>query len=503
MELPETEAVDAVVAQLKTAATQLEKTAGTLAARSADTVRLLEQALRFHDTHGDADCPVCDSSKALDPSWHSQKAEEIEQLKATAAAAQEARKAGESARAARADLIAAWDPSFEATKLDWAKAKAALTDWKLGDEIEPLHEIGEHVAEHGLAAIEAMTALRTAAKAELDRRQDLWRPVARKLSAWLEEARTTHAEAPTTKRLKAAEAWLKSASGQIRDERFAPIADKSQEVWEFLRQKSHVELGAIRLEGSSTQRRVSLDVTIDGVEGAALGVMSQGELHALALSLFIPRATLPESPFRFVVIDDPVQSMDPARVDGLAEVLDKAAQERQVVVFTHDDRLPAAVRHLDIPATILEVTRRADSVVDLRQAKSPVDRYIEDALAVAFTDDLPAAAARRVVPGLCRLALEAACMEAVRRRRLSNGQSHSEVEEALEKAGKLTQLAALALLDDSDKGGEVLPRLNKAKREFADVFKACNEGAHGDQRLPMVELARGAERLAGWLRKAS
>jgi wobble nucleotide-excising tRNase len=51
-------------------------------------------------------------------------------------------------------------------------------------------------------------------------------------------------------------------------------------------------------------------VTVDGVEGAALGVMSQGELHAMALSLFLPRATLPESPFRFVVIDDPVQSMD-------------------------------------------------------------------------------------------------------------------------------------------------------------------------------------------------
>ncbi len=92
-------------------------------------------------------------------------------------------------------------------------------------------------------------------------------------------------------------------------------------------------------------------------------------------------------------------------------------------------------------------------------------------------------------------------MEAVRRRRLSSGQPHREVEEALDKAGKLTQLAALALHDDSDKGGEVLSRLNKANPQFADVFRACNEGAHGEERLPMVDLARGAERLAGWLRK--
>ena len=169
---------------------------------------------------------------------------------------------------------------------------------------------------------------------------------------------------------------------------------------------------------------------MDGVAGAALGVMSQGELHALALSLFIPRATLPESPFRFIVIDDPVQSMDPARVDGLARVLESASADRQVVVFTHDDRLPEAVRRLDIAADIVEVTRREGSVVELRRALDPVGRYLEDALAVAGTAELPASAAAHVVPGLCRLALEAACMEVVRRRRLARGEAHADVERA-------------------------------------------------------------------------
>jgi len=36
------------------------------------------------------------------------------------------------------------------------------------------------------------------------------------------------------------------------------------------------------------------------VAGAALSVMSQGELHALGLALFLPRATSPDSPFRFI-----------------------------------------------------------------------------------------------------------------------------------------------------------------------------------------------------------
>ena len=153
----------------------------------------------------------------------------------------------------------------------------------------------------------------------------------------------------------------------------------------------------IHLGGSGKARKVELHVTVDGQEGAALGVMSQGELHSLALSLFIPRATLPESPFRFVVIDDPVQSMDPARVDGLARVLQAASQDRQVVVFTHDDRLPEAVRRLDIDAPVIEVTRREGSLVQTRRSKDPVSRYLDDAFALAKTDDLPPDIARRVI----------------------------------------------------------------------------------------------------------
>jgi len=82
---------------------------------------------------------------------------------------------------------------------------------------------------------------------------------------------------------------------------------------------------------------------VDGAPGAALGVMSQGEVNALALSVFLPRATVSASPFRFLIIDDPVQAMDPAKVDGLARVLEDVSRTRQVLVFTHDDRLPEAI----------------------------------------------------------------------------------------------------------------------------------------------------------------
>jgi hypothetical protein len=59
------------------------------------------------------------------------------------------------------------------------------------------------------------------------------------------------------------------------------------------------------------------------------GLISQGEVNALALSVFLPRARLPASPFRFVMIDDRVQAMDRAEVDGLPRVLEKGATDRQ------------------------------------------------------------------------------------------------------------------------------------------------------------------------------
>lgn len=317
-----------------------------------------------------------------------------------------------------------------------------------------------------------------AAEGELQRREDLWRPIADDLRAWIGDARTAQSEAQKVAPIKNAEQWLKSASEEIRNDRFAPIAEKAMDMWTHLRQQSNVELGRIELAGAKTQRRVTLDVTVDGVAGAALGVMSQGELHSLALSLFLPRATLPESPFRFIVIDDPVQSMDPARVDGLARALEDCARERQVVVFTHDERLPEAVRRLGIEATAISVTRRPGSIVELRRASDPVTGYIRDARALVDTKELSDAVRRRVVPGFSRSALEAACTEVVGRRRLAKGVSHIEVEEELAAAVKLTPLAALALFDDRHRSGDVMARLNQFGGWAGDTFKRCNKGAH-------------------------
>ena len=501
LEIPDAGQLLAVADQLRAASRDVKAASDALTERSRDLADILDHALRFHEEHGDGDCPVCGRQGALDAAWHEERAERARQLRDQAGALERAQDEVEAARQAWAGLPFHWDPRFAEVGLETDGARAAVEEWAKGGDEQDLETLAEHTENTGDRLATELGKLAEAAKVELDRRYSIWRPFADRLSAWLPEAAQAQAQGAHVGPLKAAEKWLKAAAAGLRDERFQPIAERAGEVWKLLRQQSHVDLGAVRLEGTGTRRRVALDVTIDGVEGAALGVMSQGELHSLALSLFVPRATLPESPFRFVVIDDPVQSMDPARVDGLARVLDLAARDRQVVVFTHDDRLPEAVRRLGIGARVIEVTRREGSVVELRPGVDPIKRHIDDALALAYTDDLPIQAARRVIPGFCRQAIEAACIEAFRRRRLGRGEPHAEVEALLEHAGTAKALASLALFDEAGQEGKVLPRLDKQKREFADVFRQCNEGVHQLQAGVMVDLVRGAERLAGWLQQ--
>ena len=319
--------------------------------------------------------------------------------------------------------------------------------------------------------------------------------MARDLTQWVKEARSASLGMKHDPSLKAAEEWLKKTGDSIRDQRFEPIGNQAIELWEHLRQQSNVQLGKIELAGSKTRRRVTLDVTVDGVAGAALGVMSQGELHALALSLFLPRATLEESPFRFVVVDDPVQSMDPARVDGLARAFEEVAQKRQVIVFTHDDRLPEAVRRLGIEATTIGVTRRPASVIELRPTSDPVAAYLSDARALAEDSRLPEDVRRRVVPGFCRSALEAVFTDRVRGRRLAAGAEHATVDKELASTNTLNELAAIALFDDKARTSDVMNRLNQIGGWAGDTFKQMNRGAHHAYPGALFKLVNDSEKL--------
>jgi recombinational DNA repair ATPase RecF len=501
--------VDALVTELRSAANEVDRVAQTEAGDAAAVATLLRAALRHFEGHGPGDCPVCGRAGGLDEAWLRETETRLRQLDERAlemtSAAAHARAAADVARALvtspPADLDRSAEVDLDADDLIRARRRWAAMP-PAGSGAADLRGLAEHLERSHPDLVGATEAFAQRAAQRVAELRDDWAPLATAIVAWCAEARAGERAKITADRLKKAETWLKAANNQIRNDQIRPFADQTVDLWSKLRQESNVELTQMGLAGTATHRHVEFAVTVDGRPASGLGVMSQGEVNALALSVFLPRATSPESPLRFLVIDDPVQAMDPSKVDGLARVLTDVAIDRQVVVFTHDDRLPESVRRLDLPGRIVQVSRRTDSVVEVNPAGDPCDQLLRDAGALADGERVPPAVGGQVVPGICRTAIETACQEIVRRRRLGRGDSHGEVEQVLIDTHQLRKRLALAIFDDAERLGDVSPWLGARFGPWApNVVRACNDGAHGDLTTDLGRLVRSARDLIGGLRE--
>jgi hypothetical protein len=155
-------------------------------------------------------------------------------------------------------------------------------------------------------------------------------------------------------------------------------------------------------------------------------------------------------------------------------------------------------------ATIIEVTRREQSVVELRTALDPVRRYIEDARAVALSKNLPPET-HRVVPGFCRYALEAAAREVVTHRLAHEGKPYDEIEAAWDQATTLLMRLALAFFGDETRAGDVMTYLNRQQGPWAgDAVAICNKGAHeAVDREQQMTTIRNVEQLTARMREGA
>ncbi|MFF0657793.1 AAA family ATPase [Micromonospora tulbaghiae] len=501
MQLPDVDEVTRLAGQLREAAAEARRHDGGRSRASLRSAELLRLAIEHHDDRGDGSCPVCATGR-LDGDWRSRAAASLAELRDRTLAAQAAASRLTALLQRAHYLIDDLDvPTGDADGVPVDDLHAAVTALRLapgGPE-----ELADHLTARYPAVFAAAETARAYAKELLRRRDTGWQTVAAELRAWISAAGTLPERDRALARLKAARAWLKATGAQLRNQRVAPFAEHSQRIWERLRQESNVELGAMTLAGSNTRRRVVIPVSVDGTDnGTALGVMSQGEMHALGLATFLPRGCAPESPFRFVVVDDPVQSMDPAKVDGLARVLAELAEQRQVVVFTHDTRLPDALARLDLGRSrIIEVTRAERSVVTLRPGSDPVTRYLDDAHALARAEEIASEVRGPVVAELCRSAIEAACHRIVWRRQVARGVPHDDIEAAVVAASRrLTTTVALALFDDAGRGGDVLGYLGRRHGSRAvNAYKACKEGVHGAYLSDLPELVSDVRHLAAAL----
>ncbi len=496
---PDRDLLQQAARNLRNAVAAMARHTDSAADAAACRSDLLEQALLLHEEHGDSACPVCGAGE-LTAAWavaarsalDSQRAELREVLSAREDLAQARREVGQIMADIEAlpDVV---DAGLSALTLarDTRDALLAAPDDDLA--------LAEHVEAASTAVVTAYQALRAEAEHLLVEREDQWAPLAIRLGQWVDQAQLARDQSEHCSQVKQALDWLKTNSAELRNQRLAPLADHAKRIWATLRQESNVLLDAITLEGDATRRRVVLDAEVDGVKAGAFGVMSQGELHALALALFLPRATAPESPFRFVVLDDPIQAMDPSKVEGFVTVLAELAVDRQVIVLSHDDRLPAAVRRSAVKAQIREMSRSLGSVVTVSDATLPSMRYLDDAYALAADDGVPDDAKDRVVPGFCRMGMETSASEVFTARAYAAGMSRSTVEEQWEAARGLAQKVALALYLDRER--PIKPWL-QAQSHRTLALTICNRGVHSGLQGQHVDHVRDVRATLRDLRAA-
>ncbi|WP_329263275.1 AAA family ATPase [Streptomyces pseudovenezuelae] len=498
---PDLAEVGGAVARLREAAAGAEDARYGSAEEARRTARLLETAIEHQRRSRTSDCPVCGAENRLDRAWAEQTRAEVERLQAAATEAEAARHAvAVSVRAAH-DLV---EPVPVWLRGETSPLATVWQEWARCRDITHPRELAECVERAAAALDDACRQVREEAVRLLAEHDGAWQPFAVRLAEWLGAAEAKEAALDRGRHARKARTWLRPIIDELRDERLRPFARRSQEVWQRLCEHSSVSLGSVTLAGTPGRGKVVLDVSVDDMSAPAYSVMSQGELHSLALSLFLPRATHADSPFGFLVIDDPVQSMDPEKVEGLARVLDACARDRQVIVFTHDTRLQQAVAHLGIKATVLRVGRQTDSVVRVETLTDPVEQALAEARAISLDSSLPQEVANHVLPAMCRVAVEAACLETARRRlRDEQGLGLRAVEERVQSLERTKSYVSLALLGDEQQHARAaVERICPGGWMLIETF---NSGAHTS--LPTVDdrrnLVRRTKALATAIRSGA
>ena len=438
---------------------------------------LLRQALAYRDTTDDEQCPVCGVG-ALDGGWkqHTREFLDAEDQRLT-----DYRLAQTELKQARVAVEALLSGTVDVAQVDGVQLPSldayAAAIAAAGARPSDVGRLADHADQVMPRVIDALTDLQTEASAAVTTLEDAWAPIALRINGWLSLEHTARSTDDVVARLDAGKRWVTANANVLRNQRMQPIADRAREIWSQLRQESNVDISSITLQGARTHRKAVLEGSVDGHPAAALTVMSQGELHALALALFIPRATAQASPFRFIVLDDPIQAMDPAKIEGFISMLRTLAESRQVIVFSHDDRLAASIRQLGVPAQLLEVTRETGSSITVKTANSPAKRFADDAFALVADDNVDDAIKRRAAPGLFRLAVESAAQQVFYAKRAAAGEPHDESELEWEIYKKTNQRVALAVYGDAKAD---ISAWRSYRQHRYPTLTICNRGSHGN-----------------------
>ena len=214
------------------------------------------------------------------------------------------------------------------------------------------------------------------------------------------------------------------------------------------------------------------------------GALSAGQYNALVLALLL--GSNMQSPFRFLVLDDPVHAMDDFRADKFAELIAaRAASGTQIVLLTHDQQLVDVLRHHVAALHLVKLSRDPHGNIVQVDATHPWQSLIADARKVLSTNTdragqhavLSAETTTVLVLSFCRQAVDAVVREFVIESS-RNGVTSETAIAALDRA--FTTRNALRLVDRLvDRGHPAKALISRLLRE-RDLLNDLNAGSHGD-----------------------
>src|SRR5207253_3879417 len=209
------------IGRLREAARDLDAAAGTDAGEAKELADLLGAAVAWHEHRGGEACPVCGTAGVLGEAWREAAEARVGDLRARAETAEFADR---KARAHLAHALTLFDAPPAVLKeadpvgVDASEALAAWERWTSWDGLGPggaavevtapaLRTLADHLEGAGPPLAAAVAAVADAAATLLQRREDVWRPAARELMAWVGRARAAVGASERVKQLKAAEGW--------------------------------------------------------------------------------------------------------------------------------------------------------------------------------------------------------------------------------------------------------------------------------------------------------
>jgi hypothetical protein len=148
--------------------------------------------------------------------------------------------------------------------------------------------------------------------------------------------------------LSASRTLLQITETQLQDSQQRLLVSRGAEVAEiYACLNPSADVGFERMEPATDQ--LKLHARSYGVRMSAAANLSECQLNCLGLAFWVMRATTPSSPFGFIVLDDPIQSMDDDHTEAflgslIPYLLD--SHKKQVILLSHVRRFIERAREL-------------------------------------------------------------------------------------------------------------------------------------------------------------